>query len=132
MIIGVGTDLLAVSRIENLYRKFNDTFLTKIFTNTEIEFYNATSSRFYTRIAAAFAAKEAFSKALGCGLGKNCHLHDIEILRMSDNHKPYITYHGAAKAYINTKIQSEESAYVELSLTHDAGIAHAIVVIWCK
>lgn len=78
MIIGIGTDIIEISRIEKAINRTNG-FLSKLFTEREIEYFNIRNLSVNV-IAGNFAAKEAVSKALGTGF-RNFGLKDIEILR---------------------------------------------------
>jgi len=85
MILGVGTDLISVNRIQNLIFKFKEKFEEKIFTPNEIakaQKIKISDDDFLPRAkfyAKRFAAKEAFSKALGLGIGRGVDFKDIEI-----------------------------------------------------
>jgi holo-[acyl-carrier protein] synthase len=85
MILGVGIDLVSVARIEELLSKFGTKFEERIFTNQEIQKAkaikvlgddNLARTLFYAK---RFAAKEAFSKAIGFGIGKVISFQDIQI-----------------------------------------------------
>ena len=78
MIIGIGTDIIEIDRIENAINK-NNNFLKKLFTVNEIEMFKSRNMRVEV-IAGNFAAKEAISKALGTGF-RGFSLTDIEVLR---------------------------------------------------
>lgn len=112
MILGIGTDITEISRIKHLCS--NTKFLEKHFTSQEIDYIKDK----YNSAAAIFAAKEAYSKALGTGF-RMISLKDIEIFH--DNlGKPYI------KAYNNAYIDNTE---IFLSLSHCDEYAVAYVVI---
>ena len=78
MIIGIGTDIIEIDRIENAINK-NNSFLEKVFTAKEIEMFKSRNMRSEV-IAGNFAAKEAVSKALGTGF-RGFSLTDMEVLR---------------------------------------------------
>ena len=77
-IIGIGTDIVNIKRIDHSLRKYGFSFKNKIFSKNEISYCEKrkNSSAFYAK---RFAAKEAFSKALGTGIRKGVNLKDIEI-----------------------------------------------------
>lgn len=79
MITGIGNDIIAVERIAKSIRRFGNTFLERIFTPKEIEYCQKFSDS-ERHFAGRFAAKEAVSKALGCGIGKSLEWLDMEIL----------------------------------------------------
>ena len=112
MIFGIGTDITEISRIKRLSE--DTKFLEKHFTESEIQYIG----KKYNSAAAIFAAKEAYSKALGTGI-RGFSLRDIEILH-DQLGKPYI------KAYNNAYIDNCE---VFLSLSHCDEYAVAYVVI---
>ncbi len=110
----IGIDIVEIKRIEKLAEKFGNKGLKKFLTEKEIE--NAKRSE---TIAGLFAAKEAFSKALGTGIGKECGFLDIEILK-DERNKPYFSEKTLKKFNIEKG---------DLSITHDGGFAIAAVII---
>ena len=99
MIFGIGTDIVEVKRIRNLdsLEKFAD----KILSLNELEvFKSQIDEKKVTFLAKQFAAKEAVSKALGTGIGKNIRFNQIEILRNSDG-KPYLNHDGMITTIFN-------------------------------
>lgn len=78
MIIGIGTDIIEIERIEKAMKNTRG-FLTKIFTEKEIDLFNSKNMRAEV-VAGNFAAKEAISKALGTGV-RGFSLNEIEVLR---------------------------------------------------
>ena len=99
MIFGIGTDIVEVKRIRNLdsLEKFAD----KILSLNELEvFKSQIDEKKATFLAKQFAAKEAVSKALGTGIGKDIRFNQIEILRNSDG-KPYLNHDGMITTIFN-------------------------------
>lgn len=88
MIYGVGVDMTEISRVEKACQK--ESFLRKVFTEREIELFADKPAK----LAAGFAAKEAFSKALGTGV-RGFTLREVELLR-DDLGKPYYVFSGKA------------------------------------
>ena len=117
MIFGIGTDIVEVERIRKLdsLEKFAD----KILSLNELEvFKSQIDEKKVTFVAKQFAAKEAVSKALGTGIGKDIRFNQIEILRNSDG-KPYLNDDGMITTIFNdlgiTKTHvslSDEKKYV--------------------
>ena len=117
MIFGIGTDIVEVKRIRNLdsLEKFAD----KILSLNELDvFKSQIDEKKVTFLAKQFAAKEAVSKALGTGIGKDIRFNQIEILRNSDG-KPYLNHDGMITTIFNdlgiTKTHvslSDEKKYV--------------------
>ncbi|MDI2586041.1 holo-ACP synthase [Psychrobacillus sp. NEAU-3TGS] len=93
MITGIGLDITELSRIKKMKEKTSK-FEARILTNSEIaQMQNLSASRQLEYLAGRFAAKEAFSKALGTGIGRECSFHDIEILK-ENNGKPSLYFKG--------------------------------------
>ncbi|MGY4797646.1 holo-ACP synthase [Lysinibacillus fusiformis] len=81
MIKGIGLDIVEMDRIEKAMKR-TDKFKDRILTARERKIFDGYSeTRKIEFLAGRFAAKEAFSKALGTGLGEQCKLHDMEVLR---------------------------------------------------
>jgi holo-[acyl-carrier protein] synthase len=104
----IGTDIVAIHRIE----KFKQRFLNP----QEIELVQKTAS-----LAGFWAAKEAISKALGCGIGSELSFHDIIITKDSRGAPTFTLSHEAQKVH-----QIKASS---LSISHDGGFAIAVAVI---
>ena len=99
MIFGIGTDIVEVKRIRNLdsLEKFAD----KILSLDELEvFKSQIDEKKVTFLAKQFAAKEAVSKALGTGIGRDIRFNQIEILKNSDG-KPYLNHDGMITTIFN-------------------------------
>ncbi len=113
MQIKVGTDIVNIERIESSIGKFGNKFLERFLKKSEIEAVKSTES-----IAGYWAAKEAVSKALGCGIGKELSFLDIEI-KKSISGAPFFQLSS-------TKYAIKSSS---LSISHDGGFAIAVVAI---
>lgn len=117
MILGIGTDIVEISRLAKAID--GSRFLERYFTQKENEYFLLKNNRPQT-IAASFAAKEAFAKALGTGF-RGFALQDVEILR-NNLGKPYINvYNNAAKM--------ADGGTIHLSLSHSKEYATAFVII---
>ena len=112
----IGTDITVVSRIEKSIQKFGDKFIDRFLNKSEKQLAKKIES-----IAGFWAAKEAISKAQGCGIGAELHFHDITIYKDEKN-APY--FQLSAKA--QNLHQIKESS---LSIAHDGGFAIATVII---
>lgn len=122
MIVGIGTDVVQIDRIEKIYDKYKDAFLEKNFHPKECEyFYTLESSKAISYLAKRFAGKEAIAKAFGSGIGNSLAFKDIAIL----NDKlgaPYVEiFSNHAKDFTDKKIH--------ISLSDDYPIAIAFVII---
>ncbi len=120
MIMGIGVDMVAVARVEGAMRRWGERFLRRVFTPRERT--QVTNSPFPMEgLAARFAAKEAFLKALGRGLFQIPFL-DIEVVREKGG-RPILVLHGRAREAVPSGMR------IHLSLSHDAGMAIAFVVL---
>lgn len=117
MIKGIGTDIVEISRIEKSMK--NPRFLEKNFTTSENEYFQNKKMKPQS-VAASFAAKEAFSKALGTGIS-GFEIKDIEV-RHNESGAPYIVLYNKAKEIF-------EKGKIHLSLSHSQQYATAVVVI---
>ncbi len=133
MIFGVGIDLVSVSRIEHLFLQFGEKFAEKIFTTNEIikaSHIEVSSENFLPRYlfyAKRFAAKEAFSKAIGTGIGRGIDFKDIEI-RNDGSGCPKIKILNGKEVFLKQHIGCEDFA-VHLSISDENPLASAIVII---
>ena len=118
----VGIDVLDVVRMEKFVQ--NEHFLEKYFTPYEIEYVQKTNRQTLS-LAGLFAAKEAFLKALGIGIGGGIDLNDIEI-RHDNNGKPYLEV-LSKKSKIMLKAMSVEE--IAISISHADEIATAICIV---
>ncbi|MDD5406039.1 MAG: holo-ACP synthase [Sulfurovaceae bacterium] len=112
----IGTDIIAIDRIEKALEKFGDSFKKRFLCENEIKLAKKTAS-----VAGFWAAKEAISKALGCGIGNELGFHDITISKDSRG-APHFDLSTEAKKRFSIKKSS-------LSISHDGGFAIAIVAI---
>ena len=123
MILGLGTDIIKVSRIEKMLQNYSQTFLDKIFTETER--INAEDRKNINQyLAGRLAAKEAFSKALGYGVGDKCAWKDISIINDS-NGKPSINLCGDAQQTAMVLGVTN----IHLSISHETNLAVATVIL---
>ena len=116
-ILGVGTDIINIKRIEKIVKKNKNFFLSKIFTDREIKKILKYKVGQASKIASRFAAKEALSKSLGTGIGANISFLDIEVLN-----KP------SGAPYFNIIRKSLKKTTFELSLSDDYPWALAFVI----
>ncbi len=121
MILGVGIDLCDAHRIEKSLEKAG--FVNYVYAPAEQELLQGLSARRRAETAAAnFAAKEAFLKAAGTGLGGFA-LSELALLR-AENGAPYFELSGKAAAWV-----AQRGLTVHVSLTHENGLANAIVLL---
>ena len=125
-IFGIGTDIVNIKRMELSLKRHGLSFKTKIFSKREILYCDKkkNSSSFYAK---RFAAKEAFTKALGTGIRKGIILKNIEITNNVDG-KPFISLKGNLSNFLKKKLKSSKYD-IHLSLSDDKPWAQATVII---
>ncbi len=123
MILGIGTDIIEVTRIRASHEKFGERFVGRILLPSEIEYClsHKDSAPF---IAARFAAKEAVSKAFGTGIGKSLGWLDIEV-RRKESGEPYVELHGKGRDLF----ASRNARALHLTLSHTVQHATATAVL---
>ena len=123
MIYGIGTDIVAVERFQRFMDGGNSALIERLFTNSERSGC-ARRKDAASCLAARFAAKEAFLKALGTGLRDGISWQEMEVSN-NDLGKPELTLSGKATEQFRRK----ELTRIHLSLSHDGGNAIAMVVL---
>ena len=127
MIIGIGSDLCDIRRIERALGRFGDRFTHRVFTDGE----RARSDRRAARApsyARRFAAKEACAKALGTGLSRGVFWRDMEVVNLPGG-KPTMRLTGGALERLRAMTPEGHEAHLHVSLTDDVPIAQAFVII---
>ena len=135
MILGIGSDLCDITRIERSLARFGEAFEQRIFTPGE----QAKARRragggkrngMASTYAKRFAAKEAFGKALGTGVGSGGGIYwrDIEVVNLPSG-KPTLALHGGAKAMLVSLTPPGHTAQIHLTLVDEYPMAQAFVVI---
>ena len=125
--IGIGSDLLDIRRIEKTISRFGDRFKNKIFTKNEINKCEKRLNKFEC-YAKRFAAKEAASKALGTGFRKGVFWKDLEVVNLPSG-KPTIKFHGNSLIHLNSLLPSEGNLSIDLTITDEYPYAQALVII---
>ncbi|MBN2090064.1 holo-ACP synthase [candidate division KSB1 bacterium] len=120
MIFGIGIDIVEIDRFQASVDRFGARFYQKVFTATELE-YCLKKVNWIESLAVRWAAKEAFSKAIGTGWRKPFHWKAIEILNDPAG-KPFISLNGELVNLLKNKM-------IQLSLSHSRNNAIAFVVI---
>jgi holo-[acyl-carrier protein] synthase len=127
MIIGLGSDLIDIRRVEKSIARFGDRFLLRIFTATERSKSDKRAQR-AASYAKRFAAKEACSKALGTGLRKGVFWRDMGVVNLPGG-KPTMTLSGGALKRLQEITPAGYQAVIDLTITDDFPLAQAIVII---
>jgi holo-[acyl-carrier protein] synthase len=123
MIVGLGTDLCEIERIQQSIARFGDRFLQRIFTAAEIAYCLRKRSSAES-FAARFAAKEAAAKALGTGIGQGVSWQEIEV-RREPSGRPTLHLTGRA-SHFAAQLGVTSST---ISLTHTDALAMAVVLL---
>ena len=131
MIVGIGSDLCNVARIEKSLERFGDRFLERVFTPTERA---KADSRPFTRagtLAKRFAAKEAFSKAVGTGFRRGVHMKDIGVVNLPSG-APTLKLTGGARARLDALAPEGHAIDIHLTMTDDYPWAQAFVILTAR
>jgi holo-[acyl-carrier protein] synthase len=128
MIVGIGSDLCSIERIEKSLARFGDRFVQRVFTATERQ---KAEKRPFTRAgtyAKRFAAKEAFSKAVGTGFKSGVFMRDIGVVNAPSG-APTLELTGGARARLDAITPEGHFAQIHLTMTDDYPFAQAFVII---
>ncbi len=123
MVIGIGTDLIEIARVERSIARYGDRFLDRVFTPREVQYCRRKKSSAES-FAARFAAKEAGAKALGTGISRGVSWLELEVLREPGG-RPTLALSGRAAE----RARELGVARIALSLTHSRDTAMAMVVM---
>ena len=127
MIIGLGSDVIDIRRIERSLSRFGDRFTHRLFTETE----RAKSDRRELRAASyakRFAAKEACAKALGTGISQSVYWRDMGVVNLPSG-QPTLRLHNGAARRLTAITPPGHVADVHLTLTDEYPLAQAFVII---
>jgi holo-[acyl-carrier protein] synthase len=127
MIIGIGSDLVDIRRIERSLARFGERFIERVFTDIERQKSESRSER-AASYAKRFAAKEAFSKAIGTGFRRGTYLRDIGVVNLPGG-RPTIRATGGALAHLESLVPPGHEARIDITLTDEYPMAQAFVVI---
>jgi len=122
MIVGIGTDLAEVDRVQHAIERHGQRFIDRIYTPAEIAYVERKANR-YELYAARFAAKEAGMKAVGTGWRRGVRWQDFEVANLPSG-RPTLKLHGVAEQIA----QALGVRNIALSLTHTSQQAMAIVI----
>lgn len=129
MILGIGTDIVNISRIKETMQKHGSRFASRILCASEQDMLaQLPDAKKIPFIAKRFAAKEAFVKALSTGFQEGVRFQDIEILK-TEAGAPYIKVYNRALEILNDKLPRAHTASIFLSLSDDMPYAQAFVVL---
>jgi holo-[acyl-carrier protein] synthase len=127
VILGLGSDLIDIARIEAAIERFGPRFINRIFTSVEQGKSDGRANR-AASYARRFAAKEACAKALGTGLSKGVFWRDMGVMNRPGG-QPTLMLTGGAKARLDAMTPPGMIARIDLSMTDEPPLAQAIVII---
>jgi holo-[acyl-carrier protein] synthase len=131
MIIGLGSDLCNIERIQNSLDRFGERFINRVFTDIErAKAERRTLTRAGT-YAKRFAAKEAFSKAVGTGFRQGVFMRDIGVVNLRSG-APTLALTGGARARLDALTPPGHMIDVHLTMTDDHPWAQAFVVLYAR
>ena len=131
MIIGLGSDLCNIERIQASLDRFGERFIDRVFTDIE---RTKAEKRTITRAgtyAKRFAAKEAFSKAVGTGFNRGVFMRDIGVVNLPSG-APTLALTGGAKARLDALTPPGHAVDIHVTLTDDHPWAQAFVVLYAR
>ena len=131
MIVGIGSDLCNIARIEKSLERFGDRFLNRVFTEQERA---KAASRPHTRagtLAKRFAAKEAFAKAVGTGFKRGVFMKDIGVINAPSG-APSLQLTGGAATRLDALAPPGHAIEIHLTMTDDYPWAQAFVILTAR
>ena len=128
MIVGLGSDLCNIERIQKSLERYGERFERRCFTDVEQAKANRRPFTKAGTLAKRFAAKEAFSKAVGTGFKAGVFMKDIGVVNAPSG-KPTLALTGGAKARLDAMVPPGHVAHIHITLTDDHPWAQAFVVI---
>ena len=128
MIVGLGSDLCNIERIQNSLDRFGERFENRVFTDVERAKANRRPFTKAGTLAKRFAAKEAFSKAVGTGFKRGVFMKDIGVVN-SPSGAPTLQLSGGALTRLESLVPAGHRPVVHLTLTDDHPWAQAFVII---
>ena len=127
IILGIGNDLIDITRIERTLERFGDKFTERVFTETERRKADRRAQRAAT-YAKRYAAKEAASKALGTGFRAGVFWRDIGVVNLPTG-QPTLELTGGARERLEAMTPPGMRAEIHLTLTDEPPLAQALVMI---
>jgi holo-[acyl-carrier protein] synthase len=127
VIVGIGSDLCDIERVERTLTRFGTRFIARCFTETEQRRSERRAGR-AASYAKRFAAKEACAKALGTGLRRGVFWRDMGVVNLPSG-QPTMRLTGGAAARLSSILPPGTEPSIHLTLTDESGFAQAFVVI---
>ena len=127
MIVGLGSDLIDITRIERTLERFGERFTRRVFTEAERQRSDRRRLR-AASYARRFAAKEACSKALGTGLRQGVYWRDMGVVNLPGG-RPTLRLTGGAARRLAGLLPPGTRPRIDLTITDEPPLAHALVII---
>ncbi len=127
MIIGLGSDLIDIRRIERTLERYKDRFTNRVYTEIERQKSDRRRMR-AASYAKRFAAKEACSKALGTGISRGVYWRDMGVVNLPGG-KPTMKLENGAAKRLAEMVPDGYEAHIHVTITDDFPLAQAFVVI---
>lgn len=124
-VLGVGVDLVELSRLRDALKQWGDKFCERVFLDAEREYCDAQAAP-HRHYAGRFAVKEAVAKAFGTGIGDPIGWRDIEVVRDADTGAPSVRLRGRAREVARRRGVTRILA--SLSHSHGQAVAQAVVL----
>ena len=131
MIVGIGSDLCNIERIQGSVDRFGERFLNRVFTETERAKAARRPHTMAGTLAKRFAAKEAFSKAVGTGFKRGVYMKDIGVINAPSG-APTLHLTGGAKARLDALVPEGHAIDIHLTMTDDYPWAQAFVILQAR
>ena len=131
MIVGIGSDLCNIERIQKSLDRFGNRFLQRVFTEVEQKKAESRPHTIAGTLAKRFAAKEAFSKAVGTGFKRGVFMKDIGVVNAPSG-APTLHLTGGAKARLDALAPAGHAIDVHLTMTDDHPWAQAFVILTAR
>jgi len=127
MILGIGSDLIDIARIDRVIERFGERFLDRIFTDVERRKSDRRANR-AASYAKRYAAKEACSKALGTGFRAGVFWRDLGVVNLPSG-RPSMVLTGGALERLQAMLPAGMAARIDLTITDEPPLAQALVII---
>ena len=131
MIVGIGSDLCNIERIQNSLDRFGERFLNRVFTDVERTKAARRPHTVAGTLAKRFAAKEAFSKAVGTGFKRGVYMKDIGVVNLPSG-QPTLQLTGGAKARLDALAPDGHAIDIHLTMTDDHPWAQAFDILTAR
>ena len=131
MILGIGSDLCNIDRIQASVDRFGERFLNRVFTDVERAKAARRPHTIAGTLAKRFAAKEAFSKAVGTGFKRGVFMKDIGVVNLPSG-MPTLHLTGGAKARLDAMAPEGHAIEIHLTMTDDHPWAQAFVILYAR